>query len=346
MIVLADTVLSPLALDSLIIISILLAIIGTLYLAYDLLGRQYGPLQWLTLVMTCGLVSALVLGSLAPIIIFFFDHRFDLAFILQGIVIGGVMGVFTASLIDFPPAQAKPSIVSRRGGCLGLGLGLLFFFVTFFFLSSSLIGSLIMGLTCATLASLWQYLNWYSSTSEPSVFSRKGLGIGLLLGLLFWFVFFFIASRDVVVSLLASVPFALVCGVLISLWRFIHWEASSLKPQIFSRKGLLLGFVIGYIPWLIYQLTQNYTAFLGVSGPEAGFELLKNIVLNLVFIVGGFALASAAAGSISRYMLWKANRLPLRTLGAIGLMLLLLSFSLQAVAPVIDFINILRTSKP
>jgi hypothetical protein len=344
MVVLAHIVLPPIALDSILIISVLLAVIGTLYLAYDLLGRQQGPLQWLTLVITCGLVSALVLGSLAPVIIFLLNQRFDLASTLQGILIGGVMGVFTATLIDFPPAQSRPSIVSWRGSGIGLGLGLLFF-VTFSLLGSSLMNSLIMGLTCATLASLWSYLTWNPSASKPQVFSRKGLGIGLLLGLVFWFAFFFIASRDVVVALLASLPFALICGALISLWRFIHWEASSPQPHVFSRKGLLVGFVIGYIPWLIYQLMQNYTAFLHVSGPVAGFQLLWEIVLTLVFVVGGFALANAAAGSISRYMLWKANALPLRALGAIGLMLLLLSFSLQAVAPVIDLINILLVSE-
>src|SRR5438045_2880224 len=62
MVVLAQVVLLPIVLDSFIIISVLLAIIGTLYLAYDLLGRQHGPLQWLTLVITCGLVSTFVLG--------------------------------------------------------------------------------------------------------------------------------------------------------------------------------------------------------------------------------------------------------------------------------------------
>src|SRR5947199_4507213 len=111
MVVLAEIELPPIAFDTFIIVSVLFAVVGTLYLAYDLLGRQHGPLQWLTLVTTCGLVSALVLGLLAPIIIFSFDHRFDLAFILQGMLIGGVMGVFTASLVDFPSAQAKPSIV-------------------------------------------------------------------------------------------------------------------------------------------------------------------------------------------------------------------------------------------
>src|SRR5213082_2962203 len=237
MFALGEIVLPPIALDSILIIGVLMVIVGALYLAYDLLGRQHGPLQWLTLLITCGLISTLVLGVVAPIIRFFFLYRFDLAFTFQAMLIGGVMGVFTATLMDFPPAQARPSLMSWRGSGIGLGLGLLLFFVTFLLLSSSLMSSLVMGLTCAALASLWPYLIWNPSPSKPRVFSRKGLGIGLLLGLVFWFVFFFIASRDVVVALLVSVPFALVCGALVGLWRFIHWEASSPHPRVFSRKG-------------------------------------------------------------------------------------------------------------
>jgi len=61
-------VLPQVALDSLTITSILIAVVGTLYLAYDLLGRQHGPLQWLTLLITGGLVSALVLGFVGTIL--------------------------------------------------------------------------------------------------------------------------------------------------------------------------------------------------------------------------------------------------------------------------------------
>ena len=345
MLALAEIVLPPIVLDSILLIGVLMVIVGALYLAYDLLGRQHGPLQWLTLLITCGLISTLVLGVVAPTIRFFFVYSFDLAFTFQAMLIGGVMGVFTATLIDFPPAQAKPSLVSWRGIGIGLGLGLLLFFVTFFLLGSPLMSSLAMGLTCATLASLWPYLIWNPSPSKPRVFSRKGVGIGLLLGLVFWFVFFFIASRDVVVALLVSVPFALLCGALISLWRFLHWEASSPHPHVFSRKGWLAGFVIGYIPWLTYQLVKNYAAFLGVSGPVAGFQLLWEVVQTLVFIVGGFALGNAAAGSISRYMLWKADRLPIRTLGVVGLVILLIGTGIQAVPPLIDLINLFQQAK-
>src|SRR5438067_12218735 len=112
MVVLVEIGLPPVAFDSFIITSVLLAVVGTLYLAYDLLGRQHGPLQWLTLLVTCGLVSTLVLAVAAPTILFFFEYRFDLAFTLQAMLIGGVMGVFTATLIDLLPAQARPSLVS------------------------------------------------------------------------------------------------------------------------------------------------------------------------------------------------------------------------------------------
>src|SRR5205807_8861260 len=163
MLALAEIVLPPIVLDSILLIGVLMVIVGALYLAYDLLGRQHGPLQWLTLLITCGLVSTLVLGVAAPTILFFFEYRFDLAFTLQAMLIGGVMGVFTATLIDLLPAQARPSLVSWRGSGIGLGLGLLIFFVTFFLLSSSLMCSLAMVITCATLAILWLYLIWHRS---------------------------------------------------------------------------------------------------------------------------------------------------------------------------------------
>jgi hypothetical protein len=204
-----------------------------------------------------------------------------------------------------------------------------------------------MGVTCAALASLWPYLTWDPSPTRPPVFSGKGFVVGLLVGLLLWSVFFFFACHDVVTSVLASVPLALVSGGLISLWRYIHWEEET-EPQshVFSRKGFLVGFVIGFIPWLMSELMANYSAFAQFH-LTGWLESWKHVVLILLLVleIGVLALASAAAGSISRYMLWKANTIPLRRLGAIGLVLILFSFSLQAIQPAIDLINILGTSR-
>src|SRR5436305_6963006 len=101
MIVLAQIALPLVALDSITITSVLLAVVGTLYLAYDLLGRQHGPLQWLTLIITCGLVSSLVLGSVGSIVFFLINQHFVFFLTLQAMVLGALMGVFTVVLVDF-----------------------------------------------------------------------------------------------------------------------------------------------------------------------------------------------------------------------------------------------------
>jgi hypothetical protein len=343
MVVLADIMLPPVALDSFTITSVLLAVVGTLYLAYDLLGRQHGPLQWLTLLITCGLVSALVLGFCVTIIYLLSHHSYSLFITLQALVLGGLMGVFTVVLVDFPKSQAKPRILSSKGSAIGLGLGLLVFFTFLFLNPFHLVHvALIMGVTCLALASLWPYLTWNPSPSRPHIFSRKGFVMGLLLGLLLWSVFFFFVTKDIVLSVSISIPLAFTLGGLLSLWRFIHWEATKPQHHIFSRKGFQVGFVIGFIPWLMFELTQlDYPTFaqLHVSGLLDGLLVMLEMLIPVI-AAGALALASAAAGSISQYILWKANTLPLRRLGVIGLVLILLATSLQAVPAVIDLISI------
>src|SRR2546421_9666677 len=348
MVVLAKIQLSPVAVDSLFIASVLLAIVGTLYLAYDLLGRQHGPLQWLTLIITCGLVNALILSFVGTILYSLLKQHFNFNYALQSLVIGGLMGVFTVILVDFPKSQAKPQIVSLRGSAIVLTLGLLFFFTALFVLrddvhqAHDVRTALTLGVTCAALAILWPYLTWVPSPSRPHVFSHKGFVIGVLLGLLLWSAFFFLARKNIVTSVLVSIPLAFVCGGLIGLCRFIHCETSTPQHHVFSRKGFLIGFVIGFIPWLMFELMQQDFTGVSITGPLDYLVLIVTILI-IVILVGALSLASAVAGSISRYILWKADSLPLRFLGAVGLVLILLGFCLQAVPPVIDLINIFGT---
>ena len=59
-VILAQIVLPPTEIESFVIASVLLGIIGTLILAYNLPGRENGPLRWFTLDLTCGLIRVLV----------------------------------------------------------------------------------------------------------------------------------------------------------------------------------------------------------------------------------------------------------------------------------------------
>jgi hypothetical protein len=283
--VLTYIVLPPLALESITFIGLLLGTVGTLFLAYDLLGRENGPLRWFTLVLTCGLVSALVFVPVAILEAFLLGGikgGFNLFIILPLIPFGGLLGFYTVILVDFSPSETRPPFFSWKGGLLGLALALLFWFVSFLLGPEFRISAPTLGLACAILTSTWQRLSWdpaqagatspgmgqvvaregpsaYTpplagteqvvsrkpSHARPHVFSRKGVVLGLLLGFPLCFTFFFTANRDVIASLLESVPFALIGGVICSTWRFINWEPPHQTPHLFSRKGFWTGLVAG-----------------------------------------------------------------------------------------------------
>src|SRR6266480_2675832 len=118
MVVLAHIVLSPVALDSFTIASVLLAVVGTLYLAYDLLGRQHGPLQWLTLLITCGLVSALIFSFVSTIIYLLSGHSFSLNFTFQFLLIGRWTRVFTVVLVAFPIRRTRRPPISLEASAI------------------------------------------------------------------------------------------------------------------------------------------------------------------------------------------------------------------------------------
>ena len=89
--------------------------------------------------------------------------------------------------------------------------------------------------------------------------------------------------------------------------------------------------------WFILLIEQN-DLLQRYSVPGAGFEGMLTLSV-LVLFAGALALATAVAGSIAQYTLWRANSLPHRILGAFGLVLLLLALVLQGVQPVIDLTN-------
>src|SRR6266487_1692439 len=375
MLILGQIALPQTTIDIFVIASVLLAIIGTLFLAYDLLGRENGPLRWFTLVITCGLVSAVLLGTISTIIYKILKNAFNLNFILQFLVLGALMGFFTVILVELPLSKTRPTIFSRTGTLIGLALGLLFVLVVKI-LGGPLEAALTIGVPCAIIVSVWQRITWEPSQAisnprgvwqfvaweepspskpnpvgswkfvdwepphpKPHLFSRKRFLFGLVFGFLCWFSVSLIVSKDIPVALLESVPFALVSGVISSTWRFINWEPPHPKPHLFSRKGFWNGFVAGFVPWLIYEIWGSNVLLERVSGPVAGFYTMINLTL-LFLAVGILALATALAGSIAQYILWRANRLPHSLLGAFGLVLVLLATGLQGVQPMIDLFNI------
>jgi hypothetical protein len=308
--ILAQIDLPQTTIDIFVIASVLLAIIGTLFLAYDLLGRENGPLRWFTLVIICGLISALIIGTIATIVRRIFNNTIDLNLTLQFMLVGGLMGFYTVILIELPLSKSRPPIFSRVGSLLGLAFGITFAFVIRFF-SGELAAALSIGVPCAVIASVWQRITW-----EPSqaAYNRRGI----------WQFFPWEEPSPSNPNPRGS-------------WKFVDWEPPHPRPQLFSRKGFWNGFVAGFVPWFILIVVEN-ALLQRYSGPGAGFEAMLTLSL-FILVAGAIALATATAGSIAQYTLWRANRLPYRVLGAFGLVLIMIAFGLQSVQPVIDIIN-------
>ena len=373
----AQIALPPLALHSFALISVVLVATGTLFLAYDLLGRENGPLRWFTLVITCGIISTLIFVPVVTVIDLL-QGGFDLSYLFSLILVGGLMGFYTVILVELPPSASRPPIFSWIGCLLGLALALAFWLVGMLAGPQYALPALALGLACALLTSTWQRLTWEPTRAastppefgqgvtgeapaasaptkaatrqfeawkpahpKPHVFSRKAGVLGLLLGYLLWFAVFFSSNKDLGASLLASLPLALISGVISGTWRYINWEPAHPKPQLFSRKGFWTGLVAGFAPWFLFMIVKNYAEIPNFTGPLRGFALMIG-VCELLFYAGLYALANAAAGSIAQYTLWRANILPHRTLGAIGLVLIIVAFAFQGVQPAIEILNTIQ----
>jgi hypothetical protein len=379
----AQTTLSPLLLESITFCGMLLATVGTVFLAYDLLGRENGPLRWFALVLTGGLVSALVfvpVATLDSILILGLQGGLNLSasIIVPLVLFGGLMGLYTVILVDFSQPARRPPLLSWKGGVLGLALAVLFWLVGLLAGPGVVIPALALGLACALLLSTWQRLAWNpaqggatcptsgqvmveqgpsaATTSPPSpvqalaakpadarprVFSYKQAMWGALLGYLLGVGFIFSMNRDVIASLLESLPVAFSGGVIFGVWRFINWEPPLPTPRLFSRKGLWTGLVAGFVPWLCWGWALSAIDLPSRTGPVKGFEFMRfQFFLLLVEVLA--ASANAAAGSIARYTLWRVNHLPHRSLGAFGLILIVIAFALQAVQPGIDIFRQMR----
>jgi hypothetical protein len=118
--------------------------------------------------------------------------------------------------------------------------------------------------------------------------------------------------------LIEALAMGATCAVIVSVWQRVTWEPTQ---AVSNPRG------IGS-----YQQLQR------VTGPREGFEAMISLSVAIL-LWGALALSNTTAGSIAQYTLWRANSLPHRVLGAFGLVLLLVSFGLQGVQPLINILN-------
>jgi uncharacterized OB-fold protein len=254
--------------DIVAIISNALVILGTLYLAYDLLGREDGPLQWLTLVLTCGVFGACSLGVLGFGFAYvalrnsFSTFEDMLQFVQLTALLGMIMGIYSGVFAELSLSKSSPGGLWKRrvfAGIVGV-VSLYFIFLVLthdgngYHPAESFIDASISALVSVFLGSTGLLFHWMESISpsKPRFFSRGRILIRFVVGFLTGCIPGFILSRDLIAILISGLIFALVNAFLGGLlqrimWRFIYPKVSNAPSGFFSWKKSLAWFIIGLV---------------------------------------------------------------------------------------------------
>jgi len=222
--------------------------IGGLYLAYDLLGGEKGPLSKLTRLATYSLLA-----------FSFYAFTFNLKFaLICGIGMGSIFGM-QLHVIGAGKNFDKKSLL-----LIGLSRMLVMGFAASTVLSQTAALILGIGAFCGSLAAVKLKVSpeyWYEATYKP-VFRPKRLAIGFLLGsfiaLLTW-IGETISGTTNALSVALRMGFVIGIGtaLIACISPFVEWYADNLPPKRMGYIGaimFLVGFVIQALPSLIVLL--------------------------------------------------------------------------------------------
>jgi hypothetical protein len=283
------------------LVGALVALVGTLYMAYDLFGQRHGLLRLLTETITYVIIGV-VFGTLA------------LGFI-----------ALDAVLVDpyFVPVVTLPGAVSvllTWGAGGGLGAGLTY---------------------VVTIERKWNAGQPKSRKDRPVLRIAMGLAIGIFVGCVAYVVMANFRHTHGILSglywgTLQGIPTGLVFGLLVALF-LVHFDPQPLdvtdpehsdtrtgRSVPFDTVGFLSGIATGISVGPMTSI--SYFALYGPIVPKT----FANI--SIAGIIGGLGLG-LALGTVERTLIW-IDRLPPKRLGVAGALLVILGFLFQAVQQV------------
>lgn len=226
--------------------------VGGLYLAYDLLGGERGPLSRLTRCATYSFIAVL-----------FYALTFNIKF---GLICGVGMGSIIGWHLHMIASERAPSkfqlvlIALCRMLIIGVGTSMVV----------SKAAAIILGIAAffgsLTMTKMkFSPEHWYEASRKPS-FSWRRLSLGLVIGTFFAAAAFLgetISGVSVQPALLIGLHLGLVMGIGTSLIAaiipFVEWYADNLPPKRMGYIGavmFLIGFVIQAMPSLLVVFSQ------------------------------------------------------------------------------------------
>jgi hypothetical protein len=222
--------------------------IGGLYLAYDLLGGEGGPLSKITRIVTYSLLA-----------VFIYSFAGNLKFALVcGIGLGSIFGLQLDWIGAGKKVNLKMMIVLSIARMIIIGVA-----------SSFVLPIPVALIVCAgaffgSMASQKMKLSpeyWYEASRKP-VFSFKRIGLGLILGTFMTLMVLFGETicgdkNGLASALRLGFTVGIGTGLIASVSPFVEWYADNLPPRKMGYIGavmFMIGFAIQSIPSLVVLL--------------------------------------------------------------------------------------------
>lgn len=296
------------------LLSLLLVLLGFLYLSYDLLGKPQGFLSWILIVFTHLAVSILVLLVSAPLMLFLFQQVLRAThtpptLVDPGQQIGDIIvytlmiGVLQGTLIALPNHSRTVKRFLWRDALIGFIFALIFFSVDEFVVFQTSIN------------------DWIDVMLDFLFFVLMGVA-----GAGFWRRYGQ-SSHNLTFS---SVPEEEEAPRQVDK---VRRGKNGPLPSLFSLtdfiRGGLFWYIVGGLSILLWTVLYILTWGLNRSG-----ELLFYFVDFLI----GAAPASLVCGS-SQYITWKVHRLGEKQLGIIGASVTIFGGLLGLLEPLVQFLT-------
>ncbi|MFL5625757.1 MAG: hypothetical protein ACJ788_09225 [Ktedonobacteraceae bacterium] len=306
--------LSEHSLHGITLLSLVLILLGFLYLSYDLLGKPQGVLNWLLIVFTHLAISILALSVFAPLMLSLFQQVLRATHTPPNLVDPGeqigdiivytlMIGVLQGTLIAFPNHGRTVKRFRWRDALIGFIFALIFFSVD-------------------------ELLVFYGPITD---------WMGVILDFLF-FVFLGVAGAGFWRRYGLSphnLTFSSVTeeeGAARHVDKVMQGKDRPL-PSLFSFtdfiRGALFWYIVGGLSIILWSVLYIYMWGLNHSG-----ELLFYLVDFLI----GAAPAGLVCGS-SQYITWKVHQLGENQLGVIGAIVTILGGVLGLIEPLVLFLT-------
>ncbi len=293
-------------------LSLLLILLGFLYLSYDLLGKPQGALNWLLIVFTHLAVSILVLLVFAPSMLFLFQQVLRATHTPPNLVDPGeqigdiivytlMIGVLQGTLMAFPIHSRTVERFQWRDSLIGFIFALIFFSVDEFVVFQTPIN------------------DWIDVMLDFLFFVFLGVA-----GAGFWRRYGQ-SPHNLTFSSVTEAE-----GATRHVDKVMRGKDRPL-PSLFSFtdfiRGVLFWYIVGGLSIILWSVL--YILRYGLTG---------DLLFYLVDLLIGVAPASLVCGS-SQYITWKVQRLGEKQLGVIGAIITILGGLLGLLEPLVLFLT-------